>query len=594
MYKSSGQDGINSLRTNTLVIAVFFLLIGFAVYGNSIRNPFIWDDFSLIERNYLIKDPASIGKLFLTDLDFFGSAKQGNRINYYRPMVAVSFMVDFHLWGLKSFGYHITNILVHITNALFIVFLCRMLLHDKKAGFFAGLIFLIHPINTEAVTYISGRGDPLSLCFILLSFIFLIRHTNRHKTIFSFSSLLSAIFFLGALFTRENNIVSIIVFFIYLFLRQRDIPRKNGYLAILIPHIAVLVFFLTFRLLILKISRVAGAMEDPLWVRLIALPQIIFQYLRILILPYDLRMARGFSPVRTVLSEAFYIPFIAVVTFFIFVVKSLSKNKFLWLAFLWFVVQFLPFSSIITPLTTYVAEHWFYIPFLGIALLLGKHADDLLAKIRYHRLKAFFFAAGITAIFSIYGAVTFMQNQNWSSEERFYEREYRFSKGDCRIAANLASCKIGKGEYDRAIEIIKAVLEIHRERFAMLERMYGGHLFGIMYKILGDAYFGKGDFEIAADCYKKAIDIDSDFGEPYNDLANCYLRLGREEDAIEFFKKSAGLNPYLWQPYANLGSIYLSRGEYVEAKRWWEKVLQLRQGFKDAVEAIDMIERNDK
>lgn len=106
--------GRNPAGKGHVRIVIFLAVIVLAAYFNSLGNRFVWDDASSVQRNPYVQNTAYLPKLFVTDQHIAGRG-QGN---FYRPLVSTSFMLDFHLWGRKPFGYHLTNTLLHLAVVL--------------------------------------------------------------------------------------------------------------------------------------------------------------------------------------------------------------------------------------------------------------------------------------------------------------------------------------------------------------------------------------------------------------------------------------------------------------------------------------------
>ncbi|UCH12272.1 MAG: phospholipid carrier-dependent glycosyltransferase, partial [Candidatus Omnitrophota bacterium] len=153
---------------------ILILLASIIVYINSLFNPFIWDDSALVRDNFLIKDWRHTRKLFTTDLYYSKS-----RSNFYRPLQSLSYMLDYSLWRLKPFGYRLTNIILHSTVAILAYLLFLLVSKQKGVSLIGALFFVIHPIHTEAVVYISGRADSLMGIFLLSSFILFTKHMHQ-------------------------------------------------------------------------------------------------------------------------------------------------------------------------------------------------------------------------------------------------------------------------------------------------------------------------------------------------------------------------------------------------------------------------------
>jgi len=195
-------------------------LIIFGVYANAINGPFIFDDKTLVEQNGSIKDLSNISKFFKTDI----FSKDGLRpvSNSYRPMQIISYAVDFFIYGNNPRGFHVTNILLHILNALLIFFVLRKIINNVFIAYFTALLFGIHPVNTPCVTYISGRADLLSITFVLMSLLSYINYNRKKNTVFL---ILSAVAYFFAILSKEYAIfIMPLVLFIYHITYDKENP----------------------------------------------------------------------------------------------------------------------------------------------------------------------------------------------------------------------------------------------------------------------------------------------------------------------------------------------------------------------------------
>ncbi len=142
------------------------LVLGAGAYARALDNGFVWDDRVLIAENPKVKDLAQLGELLRADL-FYGVVEEPRQMGYYRPLVSASYAFDYRLWGLSPRGFHLTNLLAHLgATALLLVLLVGLGAGTVAAAAGAAL-FAVHPIHTEAVTWISGRTDVFALFFSL-------------------------------------------------------------------------------------------------------------------------------------------------------------------------------------------------------------------------------------------------------------------------------------------------------------------------------------------------------------------------------------------------------------------------------------------
>jgi len=131
------------------------VVVVFICYANSLGNDFVFDDVFLVPTYSRVRN---LSQLVQTLLDS------------YRPVRNISYAIDFLLWGLRPFGFHLTNVLIHAANAVMLFLLIRRFSEKLSTAAVAALIFAVHPIQTDSVSYVSGRRDVLFTLFYLAAF----------------------------------------------------------------------------------------------------------------------------------------------------------------------------------------------------------------------------------------------------------------------------------------------------------------------------------------------------------------------------------------------------------------------------------------
>jgi len=150
-----------------LYIAVGVLAtVVFACFINSLGNGFVFDDKPLIIENAMLRSLANLPRLLTAS---------------YRPLRDITHAFDFALWGENATGFHVTNIVIHLANTLLVFALIRRIARSLPVAFIAALVFAVHPVQTDAVTYISGRRDILFAFFYLLSFYCYLNYRERGR-----------------------------------------------------------------------------------------------------------------------------------------------------------------------------------------------------------------------------------------------------------------------------------------------------------------------------------------------------------------------------------------------------------------------------
>jgi len=208
------------MKTRHIIIFILLLAIASGIYAASLSNQFVYDDRYTVAENTYIKDIKFLPLLFKTTLMHFQYGKSGQDM-FYRPIQGITYMLDYLLWGLDTTGYHITNILWHSIVA-FLVYLLTMLLFQRSVmSMLAAVLFIIHPIHTEAVMYISGRADSLVSAFILIYLIYFLKDIGRARktTVFSGEFLFAQCALFAAFLSKEIALISLplllLVFYVY-------------------------------------------------------------------------------------------------------------------------------------------------------------------------------------------------------------------------------------------------------------------------------------------------------------------------------------------------------------------------------------------
>lgn len=514
-----------SKRSYYLLLA----LIGLIVYANSFSNSFVWDDEILIVQNGYIKSFKYIPKIFSVDIYHWTTQS-----NFYRPFFSLSLMLDYSLWKLNPLGYHLTNFILHLLNTFLIFYLINFLISNLKVSLLGSLLYLVHPLHTQAVTYISGRADLLAGFFILgtvLFFALSAKTEGRHKNLFYFASIF---FFICGLLSKEIVLVLPLVLILYdycfghLF---KNIKKHTAFLLLALLYIILREQFLSFN--------PEGMLPYNLWVRLINLPKVIVFYLWLLVFPLNLRIERSLR-----LSESFDLPVFLSSILLIIILAGVFKNrrKRIYLfSCLWFFINLLPVSNIVLPLNAEIAEHWLYLPSMGFFIILALGVDKLLLKDSFvagQRLSYKFKMTILVAVVTALGLLTISRNFEWRNPIILFEAtlksslRHKLNPKDTRVRFNLGHAYLSGGFYDKAIlefnEALKGLA------FPRCRRVH--------YQ-LAFAYLGKSSYKEAEEELIKAIEADPNYVSAYHLLGNLYKKTGDIDKANQMWNKMLKIKP---------------------------------------------------
>ena len=161
------SNSARRLQIKPIFAVLGLIILSFAAYLNTLPNTFVFDDIYVISGNYFIRDWKNFWGLFTSK--YFAASGELS----YRPVVTLSYFVDYSLWHLNPMGYHLTNIILHTLNSTILFFLVQRMVRNTPLAFLASLFFACHPVLSEAVNAISYREDLLC-CYFLLPPLFCI------------------------------------------------------------------------------------------------------------------------------------------------------------------------------------------------------------------------------------------------------------------------------------------------------------------------------------------------------------------------------------------------------------------------------------
>jgi len=528
---------INKKR-KTIIFYIFLVIVWcFVIYSNSLNGGFIWDDQSLIRDNAYVKDWSKSGYFFTQNIGM-GANRQGP---LYRPLQMISYKIDFSLWGLNVTGYHLSNIIWHILMVLSVFYLLNLLFGDILLSFLTSVLFLSHPVHTEAVAYISGRADLLCGVFLLASVILYIKQVVSRKKI---RYIFILFFYLLALLSKEYSLILPLLLLAYSAVFKEKLLIRE-FLSVLFMAL----IYIILRSTVLKFALPAEIYIAPLGQRLPGFFVSIYEYLRLLLFPYGLHMEYGrklfaFSDPKALLGMVIVAVLLSYMVFKGGSNKSGRDNKIRGFSIAWFFLTLLPVANLY-PVNAYMAEHWLYLPSIGFCLIL---ADSLILLRRRMKLFGLFL---IAAVLFLNSYLTVKQNIYWRDEISFYKRTLAYNPDSDRLYINLGNSYNEAGDYSQAIELYKKGIELNPGD-------------PDAYYNLGNAYIMERKIEEAVNAYAKAISIahgNIHLNAYYNNLAVAYTLDGRIEEAIVMYEELLQRDPENLTARNNLGILYGSRNE---------------------------------
>ncbi|OGX29772.1 MAG: hypothetical protein A2879_00040 [Omnitrophica WOR_2 bacterium RIFCSPHIGHO2_01_FULL_49_10] len=516
-----------NISANSKIAVILIVIFGFIVYANSFFNDFVYDDSFLVVKNSYIKSWQNLKEIFVSHI-FEGSNRSGR---FYRPLQSLSYVFDYSLWKLNPFGYHLTNTTLHILNAILAYFLINLLTKGRLISLVASILFVIHPVQTEAVTYISGRSDLLGAFFLLSSLLLYIRYASSKRKNLLIISLIS---FMLALLSREAAIIFpfILVLYNYYFIGKEKKIKLIPLLYFLIASIYILL-----RITVLEFHTTESNLSSlSLFTRLITSFKVFSSYLRLFIVPFGLHMERQVAVVKSFFEFQVILSTVLFFAILALILRSYKKERPISFGLSFYLLNLIPYSNIY-PLNAFMADHWLYFPsigfFMAISIALSKAVDSNLKKL---------ISGFIILIIAFYSALTIKRNLDWKDPLTFYQNTLRYSPNSFKAHNNLASIYARQKLFDKAIEE-----------------------------------------------YKKALQVNPYAQDTYFNLGNVYINKGMYNEAIDAYKKAIELNPKDAGAHNNLGIAYYLIKDYQNAKAHWKNTLKFdpnHEGAKDSLEQL--------
>lgn len=570
-----------------IIIAVIF------VYGQTLNFDFVnYDDDELIYHNEDFLSSWGNLKTAFTAHAFIGA---GGECIYYRPLLVVSFITDYHLWQLKPFGYHLTNIVFHTLTALIVFFLMQTLLNNQFTALFSTLIFALHPLQTESVAWIAGRNDVLLGFFIALMMFFYIQsqQNNRREKFFLVLSMLS---FSLALFTKESAVFYFLMLPIYILCFQKKTTREIISIKNFIrfwPFASLLLIYLLIRWNI--IGSLIGAErlygKGKLFIdRLINVPAIIAEHLKLLLAPFNLSVAHPLSEIIWLQQPLYVVAVVIVILLLALIWQSWKKNRRICFGILWLTIGLLPALNIV-PMPRPILEHRFYVPLIGFAIVAGYGMEKISSHIRQFTYRI----VPMVILMVVMLVMSYMRLPVWQNGITLFTDAVKKSPSDLHANYSLARAYYDAELYNEAVPVLKKYLKmapvdvkgyrfLREVYYVTRQRQEVARLCQMMialeprdpkrYLETGVIYEELNHPDTAAAYYHQGIILDSSAAELHFRMGIVQERLGQFAVAEQSYRRAIVSDTPFVDAYPQLAMLYISRNEFQSAAQILETGLK--------------------
>jgi protein O-mannosyl-transferase len=523
-------------RTNIYIYMFLIAIVCFTVYANSLNNSFLdVDDIDAIVKNPQIS--------------------QFSRFWFEPSMLLNSF--SYLIAGYNPFIYHLVSVSVHCINTI-LVFLFLGLFFNTEVSFLASLLFAVHPIHTEAITWISGRGNAITAFFILVTYLLYHRATNPVLDGKKFRPLPYLLSLLSFSYLIVHGYSFFFLFPLFLILYDVTFAKWRKNWKWWFPFLAVVIIRLSLvqAQLLHRIAYTKHAINLPLTNNPAAhFVYSFFSHLWLLLWPAKLTLYHEPAIIpNTILN--FNILYLLLIMLGLFLAYKKAKEVFWGLGI--FIIFLAPTYSPV-PVASAVAERYIYFPSIALSIFLAFLYEKYLTK--FKPCRKYLLAAFILVIIA-YGFRTVLRNEDWKTPEIFWRKTVAVSPDSISAHNGLGTIYSQEGNVKRALQEFNTAIQINPN-------------FAEAYSNRGLIYSRQGDFNQALQDFSQAIQINPDYAEAYSNRGLIYSRQGDFNQALQDFNQAIQINPNFTEAYNNRGLIYLRRGELNQALQDFNQAIQI-------------------
>jgi tetratricopeptide (TPR) repeat protein len=436
-------------------------LASVAVYANSLRNKFAYDDVVIIETRETAHGVSHIPELVTEPYwveDYFPGG-------IYRPLTLAHFALDWTIWNGNPFGFHLVNVVLHAAVSI-LVALFLLLFFPWWAALAGGLVFAVHPVHTEAVANIVGRAEMLTALFVLTATIIYVRASRRNRISGAAVIVIAACYALAS-FSKEIGVVLPgLLLATDLTLRSRGPGQTfKRYVRARLPLFAVLsgVLMLVFaaRWAVLgaaveSVPHLTFALDNSFTTRLFTMARIWPRYFELFVLPLD--MSADYSPAVVLPVEGLTglgaLGFLLLFGSLAIAIVAYRRAAEFSMAFAWVALGILPVSNLIITAEIVLAERTLYLPSLAVSVVVA------LALAKTAPARRSWLVAGLAVWLAGFSVITVNRNPVWYNTHTLFEDLRQKHPESVRLLYSLALDYHKRGEWEQAREYFNLWMEI--------------------------------------------------------------------------------------------------------------------------------------
>ncbi len=613
-------------------------LITFVLYSGSLSFEFVWDDWPQIVNSPIIRSWSNLPRAFGSDLWFHVARHQV----YYRPLFVAWSMLNYTLFGLRPWGWHMGAVLLHVGTVFSVFWLVRRLGLEYWTAAFAALIFAVHPVHIEPVAWVSAASDTMVTMFAALAFTAFLNGRDQEQKMPAAWWAASLVLLMCALLTKEMAVVFAALVGIYSWLYPPDgnvSPAKRlvGAVWEAFPYALVTVAYALLRKHALL--RATGQFDPNhgLIDVVRTLPLVLYIYLRQLLVPIGMTGLYYTRYVTGAILGQVILPCVALgaVVVGLWYWNRRERSSTIAFAGLWLIVGLAPalylrnFGN-----GDFVRDRYMYLPSIGFAVLAALGLRRLPSIERWSAQAVQM--SGVVVLCSAYVCASIVQQAYWGNDLLVLVRGQSLYSENPIAMAGLAKEYSQRGANDQAIALAESVVKSHPEyaygplalaesyiragRFeegrvwlnrvnpdyaksevgmAGVAGLYGqigeydralalcsevlakeSDLVSALYNC-GNVHLMDGQYQDAVQLLTRAVQLDPEQAAPKHFLGRALLQDGRNAEAQPYLLQAASIDPKVWDYHYWLAESFEQSGNIPAARAEYQRALLLNRDSKE-------------
>lgn len=514
-------------------IGLAVLAVTFIVFIPSLQNGFVnWDDPDFVTNNTLIRSLSNIPTLFTTTV-----------LGAYAPLVFTTYAIEYQLFELNPFFYHLDNLLLHL-GCVFLVFKIGQQLNLSIWGAaILAILFGIHPMRVESVAWVTERKDVLYGIFYLAAIFQYLKYIKKEDKKYLYYALA---FFVPALFSKIQAVSLPLSFLAIDYFFKRSLNFK-----LILEKIPFFVLSLVIGLLGIYFLSTQEIVVDGVYSPLESLvvgTNSLMTYLIKLLVPYPLVTVYPYPNPDFDFTWKLYISLPIILGFFgLLFYWFKNNNQAILFGFLFFLVNVVFMLQVVGVGQGYLADRYTYIPYFGLFFILAYGFDLLTTSSNKNYKKLAYGLTGIGLV--LFSILTWTQNKVWKDSETLWSKAiYHYPRSTTAIQSRGDYYR-ETGQHEKAIADYQQGITLDKNNVSLP-------------KNFGKLLFEMGRFDQALTMFNSAIAIDDTDPELFLNRGAAYAALKQFQNAVDDFTKTLELDPNESEAYLNRSNVYFETRQF--------------------------------